>query len=93
MRSNVNHVESGGGGGAQALETKGREAEERVRGLQAKKTAEYGGGERAAKGGGGDGFDCGTGGGGGAGEVEALQRELSGTLTDLAKVSTEVRTT
>lgn len=80
----------------QALETEKRDAEERVRELQAKTAAELGGGgETGGEAGGAaaaDDFDRGgTGGSGGGSEVEVLQRELSLTLTELAKVSTEVR--
>lgn len=64
-------------GGAQALEMKKRHGEGRVRELQAN-IAELGGEGMEGKGG--------TGGS----ELEVLQRELSVTLTDLAKVSTEV---
>ena len=86
VRSNVATIS------AQALETEKRDAEERVRDLQAKKVAELGGGEGGETDGGGAADDVDRSCTGGGGEVEVLQRELSLTLTELAKVSTEVQT-
>eukprot|EP00903_Cladosiphon_okamuranus_P008889 g8509.t3 len=77
------------GSDVEVLEKEKHEAEDRVRELQAK-IAELGGWEgdgEEGENGGADDSDRGTGGS----EVEVLQRELSLTLTDLAKVSTEVK--
>lgn len=86
LRTTTRRVQTSKRGGPQVLEKDKRDAEELVRGLQAK-VAKLGGGEGGENGGADDSDRGGTGGS----EVEVLQRELSLTLTDLAKVSTEVR--